>query len=273
MNQLTSIPTVKDLLKTKDVFRYQENQKLSEVLSKLKSSHDAAFVFNDNDEFIGVCSPIYLTKSRSLNTQSKLKSCVKMPPKMSLTDSLKELAREMIESRIYFLPVMDKEDHFLGIVTINRLLSYLSKKPQLLNSGHIVVSNRQLITINQDVSVSQALKLMREYRIAKLPVLNGAGSLMGVLSNFDLTEILEQPQSKGPQDRSGEKKRYKDEPVKNYMRQMPVTLDHVPRFVEAIAIMKDRRVGSIIIIDKNNKPMGIITKKDLLQTITTLPKL
>jgi len=54
---------------------------------------------------------------------------------------------------------------------------------------------------------------------------------------------------------------------------MPVTLDHVPRFVEAIAIMKDRRVGSIIIIDKNNKPMGIITKKDLLQTITTLPKL
>lgn len=266
-------PNVKDILKTKNIYRYNEQQKLSEVISDLESSHDAAFVFNDRDEFVGVCSPVNLTKSRSINTNSKLKSCIKMPPKLSLTDSFKEIARHMIESRIYYLPVLDNQDQFLGIVTINRLFSYLEKRPQLLNSGHIVVSNRQLITINHDVSVSQALKLMREYRIAKLPVLNGEASLTGILSNFDLTATLQQPQSIHPSDRSGEKRKQKDESVKHYMKQMPITLGHVPKFIEAVKIMHEHNIGSIIITDSNKKPMGIITKKDLLQTITTLPKL
>jgi len=272
VNAIQISPTVKDIVKTKGVLRFQQDQKLSEVLSSLVSSHDAAFVFN-SEEFVGVCSQIYLTKTRSVNSTSKLKSCVKMPPKIAPENNFKELAIQMIESRIYFLPVVAKDGQFLGIVTINRLFSYLLKHPNLLNSGHIVVSNRQLITINQDVSVSQALKLMHEYRIAKLPVINSNGVLVGVLSNYDLKNTLTLPNSAGPQDRSGERKKNKGKTVKFYMKQMPITLNHVPMFVEAVEIMNQNEVGSIIITDKNNKPMGIITKKDLLQTIITLPKL
>lgn len=272
MNVIITPSKVRDIIKTKGIFRFQQEQKLSEVLSSIVSSHDAAFVFNE-ENFIGVCSPIYLTKTRSINSTSKLKTCVKMPPKINPEDSLRHLANQMIESRIYFLPVIDDENQFLGIATINRLFSYLLKHQQLLNSGHIVVSNRQLITINQDVSVSQALKLMREYRIAKLPVVNGNGALVGVLSNFDLKDTLTPSASVGAQDRSGERKKQKGKTVKFFMNQMPIKIDHVPKFVEAVNIMNQNEVGSIIIVDKNNKPMGIITKKDLLQTIINLQKL
>lgn len=273
MTPQLSKPTVKDILKTKDILRFNQDQKLSELLSHLSSSHDAAFVFDDNENFIGVCSPIYLTKSRSINSNSKLRSCTKMPPKIRISDSLKDLAIQMIESRIYFLPVLDEADNFLGIATINRLFSFLIKRPQLLNSGHIILSNRQLVTINQDVSVSQALKLMREYRIAKLPVINGSTNLVGVLSSYDLKNTLNPPQSLGPYDRGGEKKKKQNETVRHFMQQMPITLDHIPKFVEAINIMNQNEVGSIIIVDKNKKPMGIVTKKDLLSTITNLPKI
>jgi len=49
VNAIQISPTVKDIVKTKGVLRFQQDQKLSEVLSSLVSSHDAAFVFNSEE--------------------------------------------------------------------------------------------------------------------------------------------------------------------------------------------------------------------------------
>jgi predicted transcriptional regulator len=266
-------PKVADIIKTKGVFRYLDSQRLSQVLSDLDSSHDAAFVFNKNKKFLGVISPVYLSKTRSINTKAKLKTCLKMPPKVRTFDTLKKLAKAMLNSNIYFLPVINEGNQFVGIATVNRLFEFLLKNPNYLNSGHIIFSNRRLITINDKSTVSQVLNLMKNRKIAKIPVVNQNNMMVGLVSQYDLQEFIKTPFSAGSYDRRGEKQRQVDEPVNRYMKKMVITVNHIPKFVEAVNLMNQHQVGSLIIIDKNNSPMGIVTKKDLLQTVTQLAKL
>jgi predicted transcriptional regulator len=140
--------TAADIIKTDGILRFQATQTLSFVLPKFTGSSDAAFVF-DGENFIGVVSSTQLLNSRSTSTDMKLRSIAKMPPKLSPSFSLSEIAKAMIDSKIHFLPVINN-DQFLGIVSINRLLEYILENHLLNGNGSIIFSGRTLVTGTED---------------------------------------------------------------------------------------------------------------------------
>lgn len=257
-------PTVKNIIKTQGIYRFDCNQTVSQILPKLTSSHDAGFVF-DKEKFLGVVSPYYLFKNRSVNDRTKLKSAVVMPPKLKLDMNFSQVASLMIESHVYFLPVVN--DIFEGIVTINRLLQYSSKNNLY---QRIIVSNSSLITLNQNQNLSAAISLMSKNRVARLPIVDDNNRLVGMISQFDLKEILEDKSrdGDGKSNRKGEKKKEFDRPVKEFMNKYVFTVNSIPSFSQAVSLMSQNKVGSLVIVDKDNHPIGIITKRDLLNTIT-----
>jgi predicted transcriptional regulator len=108
---------------------------------------------------------------------------------------------------------------------------------------------------------------MRDKKIAKLPVVNDSGHLIGMISQFDIRNMVHNEDTRGKFDRVGEQTNRLDDPVKEYMSGLVYTVDHLPKFSEAAGLMLDKEIGSLVIVDKNNSPEGIVTKKDLLQTI------
>jgi acetoin utilization protein AcuB len=111
-------------------------------------------------------------------------------------------ARSLIHDKgIRHLPVVDKENHLIGIVTDRDIreaapsdatllsvqeLNYLLGK---LKVSALMTPKEKLITINPDTLIEEAVKLMRDHKIGCLPVLEGQ-KLYGIFTETDALDHL-----------------------------------------------------------------------------------
>ncbi|NMB56721.1 CBS domain-containing protein [Candidatus Beckwithbacteria bacterium] len=265
MNPKTTA-TVKNLLKTKNIIRFDCNQTLGQVLPKLTSSHDAAFVF-DGDKFIGVVSPSHFINARSVKMETKLKRIAKMPPKLKLDTPIQEVAHLMLTSNIHYLPVLDEKNNFLGITTIRRLFQFCLKYKFFGNNGTILFSNDKLHTASKDMPLSQVLALMKEKKISKIPVVDENQKLAGIVAQYDLKEVIKEIDNTGKANRKGERTAKLTQPIKDFMKKMVFTVNYIPSFTQACQIMLEKNIGSLVIVDEQNYPIDIVSKGDLLKTV------
>src|SRR5215210_6787788 len=108
---------ISEIINTEDVIKVSPNDTLSSALSKLSSSHDAAFVFNDLDEFVGVINPYYSLIRNSYPGNAKVQHCMFHPPRIYPDYPLYKVMQLFNESKIHYLPVFDRNEKFLGIVS------------------------------------------------------------------------------------------------------------------------------------------------------------
>jgi hypothetical protein len=50
---------IASLIKNSNIIRIHPDETISSAISKLSSSHDAAFAFDDNGKYMGVINPYY----------------------------------------------------------------------------------------------------------------------------------------------------------------------------------------------------------------------
>ncbi len=103
---------------------------------------------------------------------------------------LREAAQKMIQEKVSFLVVV-KDGELYGVLSekdIVRALAEGKDLPQLKVSD---VCTRNVITIRKDELLSKAAKLMREYNIRHLVVVDESGKPVSVLSIRDLLREAE----------------------------------------------------------------------------------
>src|SRR3990167_10291057 len=110
-----------DFVKTKNIIKIAPDTTLSHALSSLKSSHDAAFVFDEKDNYMGLVNPYYSIIKTSLPGNAKIEHYLFHAPRIKLNDSVAKVARLMIESKVNYLPVFDDRNEFVGITSARRL--------------------------------------------------------------------------------------------------------------------------------------------------------
>lgn len=117
---------------------------------------------------------------------------------------LKEAAVVMGRNRISGLPVMDG-DELVGIITesdfVSRLAedggglldALLGRKQTEIGGSVAEAMTRQPLTVAPDESVSAAARIMSEHRVKRLPVVDGSGRLVGIVSRADLMSVFARP--------------------------------------------------------------------------------
>jgi len=55
--------------------------------------------------------------------------------------------------------------------------------------------------------------------------------------------------------------------IKNYIRRPPITIDRGATVEEAAALMAEKGVGSLAIVDEGGRPVGIITERDVVKAV------
>jgi acetoin utilization protein AcuB len=112
-------------------------------------------------------------------------------PDTPIADAL-QLIRE---KNVHRLPVLDKKERLIGIVTEKELL-YASPSPVTSLSMHEItyllskltvdeVMTRKPITVTEDTPIEDAAALMMDHHIGALPVMRGQ-QLVGIVSETDL---------------------------------------------------------------------------------------
>ena len=122
--------------------------------------------------------------------------------------SFKEIAATMDEHRVSALPVLDAEGRVAGIVSEADLL-LKEEFPEGPAGGRLFQGRRQrverakaagdtaaelmtapAITVGPDATVTEAARVLHRHGIKRLPVVDPAGPLLGIVSRADLLKVF-----------------------------------------------------------------------------------
>lgn len=264
---------VQDVLKKTGIITAHPDDTLGSAVSKLHSSHDAAFIFDDSNTFMGVINPYHcLFKNTRKQGESLVKNCLYHPPKLQLDDDLSRVVALMRDSRMHYLPVMDSKGVFLGTVSARRILREAIADPvyQISVQEALQQKGRPLVSVYGDDMVSKIKNLFDEEHVSKLVVINREMKLEGILSYYDLIPHMIAPVEKEEADfiRIDNEDEFAHLKVETVM-QHRVHTRKPDDTVEQIAqdIIK-REIGCVVIMNRQGFPVGIITIRDLLLRLT-----
>lgn len=237
------------MVRSRGIIRVLPEDTLSSVLHLFSSTHDAAFVF-DEGEFQGVIHPYHVRIKKSFPPQTKLKHALIHPPRLTLQHSIRDAARMMIESKIHYLPVFDR-DSFKGIVAARDILRHILTTQQSDRITQLIHDKRPLHSVREADSIGHALGELKKHAISKLVVTDAQGKLTGVLSLYDLLDYLDN-------------RAMHAKPVKAFQKVRVLTATIHDTIHDAIDLIVKNKIGSVIVIDSHNKPQAILTTKDFL---------
>lgn len=119
----------------------------------------------------------------------------------------KEIVRSMREFRVSALPVVDADQRLLGIVSEGDLI--LKEDPGQEGEAHLLESRRRrhsrekarglvagqlmttpVVTVPPAASLGEAARLMHEQGVKRLPVVDPAGHVLGIVSRTDLLRVF-----------------------------------------------------------------------------------
>ena len=107
------------------------------------------------------------------------------------TASIREAAQLMAKFRISGVPIVNAEERLLGIIT-NRDLQF---ERNLDRPVTVAMTGEGLITAPAGTTLEEAELLMGRHRIEKLPVVDAAGRLMGLITVKDILKRRQYPQA------------------------------------------------------------------------------
>ncbi|MDH7476283.1 MAG: CBS domain-containing protein [Microgenomates group bacterium] len=263
--------TIQNAIKTKNIIIINPEETLSSALSKLHSSHDAGFVFSQDKHYLGVVNPYHCLIRNSFPGNAKVGHCLFHAPRLKVNFPITKIAQLMIESKVHYLPVFDKKENFIGIFSARHLLADLKDSPIFkIKIKEVLTEKKQpMITIYDNDLIANALNLFKKYKISKLIVIGKDMKLRGILTYFDLISFLIAPKSKEALgERAGNKVNLNYQQIKNFAKSYVLTLTENDYLNQALELILDKKIGSVVIVDNKKYPIGIITTRDFLRLLS-----
>lgn len=123
------------------------------------------------------------------------------------------------------------------------------------------------VVISRDTGVDDALRLMRDKNVRRLPVVDKNGKLVGIVSDKDL--YLASPSPATSLDIFELRYLLSRLTVEKIMSTPVITVTPKTPLEEAARIMADKKIGGLPVIDGDNM-VGIITESDLFKIFVEL---
>jgi acetoin utilization protein AcuB len=177
-----------------------------------------------------------------------------------------EAADLMLSGRLGCLPVVDGRA-IVGVVTRSDVIAAWREtagepRPdrRTLLRG---LMKRAPLTASAGELLLDAVGRMELNGVRHLPVVDGEGHLVGMLSDRDVrTAIGNALRPLGPRDAVV---RLESTHVADVMSRRPVAVDEEATLAEAAALLALRRVGALAVVDANHRLSGIVSYVDVLR--------
>ncbi|MCR4329236.1 MAG: CBS domain-containing protein [Candidatus Roizmanbacteria bacterium] len=262
------------------VTKCNANDTLGSALPLVKSSHSPLFVFDTENEFLGIISPYQALYTHKQPYTTKVSSIASKPPYMTKETQLYEVASFMLENRVYVLPLFDESKQIVGVIHAKDVFQNLIKDEDLLTLISSTIKVHEPVTASNNSSVGDIFQIMRDKNVSRVVLIDDNGLLSGIVSRKDLhrtfmkpTEKLRFGKNSNPKtDRAFDKeKEYrKDDPVKKYATENVYTLPYKTVQKKMLKQLVTSEHNSVIFIDKYKKPVGVLSMRDILTGLASL---
>jgi CBS domain-containing protein len=121
--------------------------------------------------------------------------------------------------------------------------------------------SRDPVTVTADTSLRRATELMQSKGVHHLPVVDPNGRLVGILTDRDVKHAVFLPAL--AEHLGWDQRRYKALRVREVMTWSVVTTTPDTSLAQAAAIMFQRRIGSLPVL-QDGRVVGILTETDVL---------
>lgn len=247
---------------------------LAKAFARLDSSHDCAFVMDD-DRFVGIVTPGYTLFHKHLPITTKVENALQHPTRLTIDSDPATVAAAMLQMDATTLPVFDERGILAGGITARDLIKLVhTENPEMFHGEH---SLPPIPVVSESTSIGLIYNAMREKKQSRQAVVDENGHLIGLITRKDIHTLLSRKTGNtrfsphGNDARGGENDPVFDEPVAKYMITNVVTADHQTRFISLVHQLLETNAGSIILVNEENAPQGILSLRYLIELVSRKP--
>ncbi|RLI55561.1 MAG: hypothetical protein DRO93_11895 [Candidatus Thorarchaeota archaeon] len=243
-----------------------ENDSLAKALSLFDSSTDVLLIRDKNRKYTGILTERMIIRSGLPREETKVKKLKVHAPKIKKTTSVQECARLMLENDVLHLPVFDG-DSLVGVVDDISLLSSVALKRFGKKKVKDFISEDVIIVSPKD-KIAGVLQSFREFHISRMPVVED-GELVGIITLHDIvTKLIKAKESGTFGFILDEKRSLLDYPVEDIMNYPVITCNINATVKEVIDKIVEYGISGVVVVDDQQKVVGIVTKRDLLEPLS-----
>ncbi|MEM0378142.1 MAG: CBS domain-containing protein [Thermosphaera sp.] len=117
------------------------------------------------------------------------------------------------------------------------------------------------VTAEETTPIEEVAKKMFEHDVSSVLVVDSAGRLVGIVTEKDIVGAL------------AIGKIGSSIPVARFMKENPITVNPDTPLDEILEKMRRFNIRHLPVVDKDGKPVGMVTQRDLLDVVLTLLKI
>lgn len=263
------IPLVRDVMR-REIYLVEGDDPVSRAIGIMRE-HNAPLVIVvdklENGRILGAITERMIMRATYNPDTMKARTVAARIPKISSSASVAEAARLMLENHVLALPV-EENGEIIGVITVEDVVRAVSD--EFFSKIRVEdLMSRDLVSIGPRDTVGQAIALMREYGISRLPVIDG-GKLVGVITIHDIIVKVIQPRQRATRgEYVGEKLRTLSHQVKDIMTADVIVARPDEPLSTAIRRMFEADVSCLVVVHEG-RPVGILTRTDILAPIAAL---
>lgn len=228
---------------------------IKDISIDIKNKED--FLVKDkNERIVGVLSNEKALKYL-LNPDTKIeKIYVKMKP-IDYTNDLKYLAKRFLDYNTRVI-LLNKDNKIIAYTIFDLLNEILEKDGNILSQYKSEQVMKEPVTINYKEDIEKALGLMRFKGVSRLIVVDDDNNAVGILSISDIIRFFSEENK--------EKTIYEEKDkieIRSIISNKLIFSNKDDDLKKVSELLLNNKIFSVPVLD-NNKPVGIITLKDLL---------
>ncbi|PSP74324.1 CBS domain-containing protein [Halobacteriales archaeon QS_3_64_16] len=251
---------------TREYVEASADERLGKVRSIFERENPKGVIVTDGDEYAGIITQRALLQSH-VEDSTKAAALAGSAPKIERTEDVRDVARMLIEGDTKVAPVFENGELW-GVVSADGLLGAVLEHLDALTVSEIYTA--EVATIREDTRVGQAINLLRERGVSRLPVCNENGLLSGMVTTHDIVDVVVRKMDNPTTgERSGELDRMLDLPIYDIMNSPVETVTPDTSVEEAVSRMFEYDYDGLAVTPSGDDTVaGVLTKTDVLRALT-----
>ncbi|MBU5688074.1 MAG: CBS domain-containing protein [Candidatus Aenigmarchaeota archaeon] len=130
---------------------------------------------------------------------------------------------------------------------------------------NIMSTNLKVVEVGQNLR--EVLELLGDFEITGVPVKQG-NKVVGVISDTDIMRVMREKNLIDTKKDFIDLEGLENIKVEQVMSSPPITINQNERITDASDLMIKHKIDRLIVVDDNNKTVGIITREDVVKGLT-----